>query len=82
MVKPYPDCEFDEEKEKNLKYYADILLKVKELLEDDELIESIMKKYEKKTETKEEYNTNRKKRILELLNVAQVSESDYLMALS
>ena len=57
-------------------------MKVKELLEDDELIESIMKKYEKKTEKKEEYNTNRNKRILELWNVAQVSESDYLMALS
>ena len=82
LVKPYPDCEFDEEKENNLKYYADILRKVKELLEDNELIETIMDKYKKETETKDEYELNRKKRILELLNVAQVSESDYLMALS
>ena len=48
LVKPYPPCEFDEEKEMNLKYYADILSKVKELLEDNELIETIMEKYDKK----------------------------------
>ena len=47
LVKPYPPCEFDEEKEMNLKYYADILGKVKELLEDNELLKTIMEKYDK-----------------------------------
>ena len=56
--------------------------KVKEHLEDEELMDSIMQKYDKKTETKEEYEVNRKKRILELLKVAEVSESDYIAALS
>ena len=65
-----------------LKYYGDILSKVKELLEDNELIETIMEKYDKKTETKAEYAVNRKKRILELLNMANVSEADYIVALS
>ena len=66
----------------NLKYYAEILAKVKEVLEDEEIIDSIMVKYNKKEETKEEYEINRKKRILELLAVAEVSESDYFEALS
>jgi hypothetical protein len=51
-------------------------------LEDEEIIESIMVKYKKKEETKEEYEINRKKRILELLAVAGVSDSDYIEALS
>ena len=82
LVKPYPAYEFEEEKENNLKYYADTLAKVKEVLEDEEIIESIMVKYSKKTETKEEYEINRKKRILELLVIADVSECDYVRALS
>ena len=82
LMKPYPACEFDEERENNLKYYADTLAKVKEVLEDEEIIESIMVKYSKKTETKEEYEVNRKKRILELLVITDVSESDYVQALS
>ena len=58
LVKPYPACEFDEEREKNLKYFADTLAKVKEVLEDQEIIDSIMAKYDKKSETKEQYNSN------------------------
>ena len=81
-MKPYPPCEFDEERDKNLKYYREILNKVKEVLEDNELIETIMQNYDKKTETKETYEMNRKKRILQLLEVAQVSEFDYVNALS
>ena len=82
LVKPYPPCEFDEEKDCNLKYYADTLAKIKEHFEDEELMDSIMQNYDKKTESKEEYVVNRKKRILELLKVAEVSESDYIAALS
>ena len=81
-MKPYPECEFDEEKNNNLKYYAETLAKVKEVLEDEELIQTIMDKYKKKEETKEEFRINRKKRILELLAVAEVSEEDYVESLS
>ena len=51
-------------------------------MEDNEIIQSIMKQYNKKTETKEEYQVNRKRRILQLLKIAKVSEDDYLEALS
>ena len=66
LVKPYK-CEFSEEREHYLKKYSDILSNVQEQLEDQELIDTIMMKYKKKEETKQEYNINRKKRILELL---------------
>ena len=82
LVKPYPYCEFDEERNGNLKHYEEILRKVKEVLEDDEIVASIMKKYNKKKETKEQYKINRKKRILELLVHAEVSATDYCEALS
>ena len=35
LFKPYPSCEFDEERDNNLKYCAETLKKVKELLEDE-----------------------------------------------
>ena len=82
LVKPYPPCEFDEERDKNLKYYENTLRKVKQILETEEIIEGIMKKYDKKSETEESYKINRKKRILELLEHAEVTPSDYITALS
>ena len=63
LVKPYK-CEFAEEKEHFMKKYEGILNKVQELLDDKEIIDSIMKQYNKKAETKEEYEINREKRIL------------------
>ena len=81
LVRPYPYAEFAEEKEKNLEYYLHILKKVKELLEDDELIAKIMMKYDKKSESKEEYKINREKRILYLLSVAKVDRDIYCKAL-
>ena len=81
LVKPYK-CEFGEEREHYLKKYADILNEVQLLLEDQELIDSIMAQYNKEMETKEEYTINRKKRILELLKTADISAEEYLEALS
>ena len=81
LVKPY-NSEFAEEKEHFLRKYAETLEKVQSLLEDEELITSIMTKYNKKTESKKEYKINRKKRILQLLEIAEISEEDYLEALS
>ena len=65
----------------NVEKYTATLNKVKTLLECPELIEDIMIKYQKDKETKEEYNINRKKRILELLDIANVTENEYLEAL-
>ena len=81
LVRPYKYTEFAEEREKTLQHYADVLKKVKELLEDDEIIESITMQFDKKNETKEEYVENRKKKILELLSLANVEEKTYLNAL-
>jgi hypothetical protein len=64
-----------------LNKYEDTLKKVQDLLEDNDSIQSIMKHYNKKTETKEEYQVNRKKRILQILDIAKVSEDDSLEAL-
>ena len=54
-----------------MKKYEEILKTVQDILEDEETIDSIMKQYNKKTETKEEYKVNRKKRILQLLTIAE-----------
>ena len=81
LAKPY-QTEFLEEKAHYMKKYEDTLKKVQDLLEDIDIINSIMTQYNKKTETKEEYQVNRKKRILQLLEIAKVSEDDYLEALS
>ena len=54
---------------------------MKEHLENDDLIAKILTKYDKKNETKEEYNINRKQRIIKLLEVAQVDEETYYTAL-
>ena len=81
LVKPY-ETEFPEEKTHYMNKYEDILSKVQDLLEDEEIIKSIMDQYDKKSETKEEYRINRKKRILQLLAIAEISAEDYLEALS
>ena len=66
LVKPY-ETEFPEEKQAYLKKYGEILKKVRAVMEDAEVIKEIMGKYKKEKESKAEYETNRKKRILELL---------------
>ena len=81
VAEPY-EAEFEEEKDKNLKFYKSLLEKVQAVLEDEEVVASIMEKYDKPTETLEEYETNRKKRILELLDKAKVPADKYLTALS
>ena len=52
------------------------------MLEDQDLIDSIMSQYDKKSEKKAEYIINRKERILKLLEVAEVTEEEYIEALS
>ena len=81
LAKPY-ESEFPEEKQAYLKKYAETLKKVRAVMEDDEIIKEIMGKYNKEKESKAEYETNRKKRILELLAIAEVDPNDYHEALS
>ena len=56
----------------------EILTRVKELLDDKEVIDKIMSKYNKKEETKEEYEANRNNRIIELLAIAETNYEEYV----
>ena len=55
--------------------------KVKELLDDQEIINSIMQKYNKDEESAEEYKTNRNKRIDEVLEIVGATYDEYLKAI-
>ena len=84
-MKPYEAIFTDpmpEEKANFMKKYEEIIEKVQGLLEDEELIKSIIDQYDKKSETKDEYRVNRKKRIIQLLTIAEISPTDYIEALS
>ena len=59
LVRPYKS-EFAEETEHYLKKYSETLKKVQELLDDKELINSIMVQCNKKSEKKAEYNIENK----------------------
>ena len=54
--------------------------KVKELLDDQEIINSIMQKYNKDEESAEEYKTNRNKRIDELLEILGATYDGWALA--
>ena len=79
LVKPYKSA-FSEERSHYLQKYEDILKKVQVFLDDEEVIDSIMKQYNKESETKEDYAINRKKRILQLLAIAEVTPEEYIEA--
>ena len=69
-------------KEKLLAKYSKVIQKVQEVIEDEEAIQKIMSQYDKQNETKEEYVTNREKRIRKLCQVAEVNYDDYVKAIS
>ena len=71
-----------ETREKRFKQRAEILDRVREVLNDDEIIQDIMNKYDKNNESAAEYKTNRELRIQEILKIANVSMKDYIDALS
>ena len=58
-----------------------VLEKVKDLLDDNDLIEKIMNKYDKENETEFEYKENLKRRIDELLEIAGTSYEEYKKAI-
>ena len=59
----------------------ELLIKVKELLDDKDVIDSIMEKYNKDEESVEEYRRNRSARIDELLKIAGGTYDEYLKAI-
>ena len=58
-----------------------VLASVLEILENKELIDSIMEEYKKENETISEYRDNRKERILKVLEHANIDPEDYIRAL-
>ena len=63
------------------KYNEKILKAVQSVLANKELVEEILSKYDLENETLEEYENNRKTRILEILNIAGVNAEDYEVAI-
>ena len=64
-----------------LKKYKEILRSVKEVLEDEDAVKLIMDKYDKQSETPEEYKLNTIKRIKDLCDIAKVDYHMYIKAL-
>ena len=59
----------------------DLLRKVKELLDDKDIVDSIMEKYNKDEETVEEYKKNKNARIDKLLEIAGTTYDEYIKAI-
>jgi hypothetical protein len=72
------EAQSTEEKDALMIQYRETLRKVKEVLENEDVVNKIMEKYDKQTETEEEYIENRIKRIKELCDVAGVNYWKYL----
>ena len=73
--------EDDEEKKKERKEkHQNILIKVMDVLEDEDIIKAIMDSYDKKNESIEEYKYNRKERIKMVLELANIDIDDYMEA--
>ena len=70
-----------EEIDMKLKKHQRVLQKVRDVLENEDVLDRIMGKYKKQEETKEEHLSNIELRIRELLQIAEVGYDDYLEAL-
>ena len=80
IAKPLKDT--GSERKKKVEKFNETIEKVKEIIRDEETVFNIMKKYDKQAEVPgEDYEINRKKRIQEILKLANVSMKDYLEAL-
>ena len=73
--------ETPEDKEEKIARNHSILRKVKEILEIEEKVESILSDYNLEEENKEEYEVNRKERIVKLLKEAEVTDQEYESAI-
>ena len=71
-----------QEKKKIMQKNNEILHEVKMILQEDNLVDEIMQKYDKVHESKEEYYQNIELRIREVCSRADVSYEDYMKALS
>ena len=70
-----------EKKSEKMKKHKEVLEKVMVLLEDDDKVANIMNEYDKSIESIDDYRNNRKKRIMQILELAGVSSEEYLVVL-
>ena len=73
--------EDEKKKEERIANQKKVLDSVLEVLEDTNILESIMANFDKENEDITTYRTNRKIRIMKVLECAQVSPEDYVVAL-
>lgn len=73
--------ETQEEKEKKDKSNKKVLKSVADVLEDNQTVTDILNKYDIESEDLDQYTLNRKKRIVEVLQLAYVTEEEYEAAL-
>ena len=76
LSKPIEGKNAEEISDRKIKH-KEVLKRVLEVCEDKEEMGKIWKDYNKQTETREEYDINRKKRILKVLDLAGVSPECY-----
>ena len=76
-------CQVNDKEERGalLAKYQELLRKVKAVLEDEDKINDMITKYDKQSESKEEYKENIEKRTKEVVSMAGVDYDDYLKAL-
>ena len=70
-----------EKRKERLDRHKLVLNLVVEILENTELIDSIMEEYDKENESIPEYRINRKERMLKVLEIVNVDPDDYVTAL-
>jgi hypothetical protein len=78
-------CHVDEDdleaRKERMDKHKKVLASVLEILDNTEMIDSIMEEYDKENETISEYRNNRKERILKVLEYANIDPEDYITAL-
>ena len=76
-----PSGETQEERDEKSCLNSKILRLVKEVLNDEEKMKTILEKYDLPEENKSDYEKNRKERIVSVLTEADVTEEDYKIAI-
>ena len=78
-----PCKETGSKRQKKIEKHNTTLDKVRSIIGDEEAVKEIMENYDKQSETLgDDYETNRKRRIQDVLDLAEVSMDDYIAALN
>merc|ERR1711874_116486 len=81
LTSGYVHDEDKDKKDERMAKHKKVLESVQEVLEDTKKLESILGNYEKENENIVQYRKNRKERIIMVLEIANVTPEDYVLAL-